>query len=129
MKRFLIGTLINGLIALFGYLVAAIAFFSLIDVSYRVDDNPLRTFGLIVGVIGGVGAVAAFSHVRLTCSSAVGPVYAVLGACCVTTCVYGLLSVPVLMQISNTSIGVTMIATSASGALLGGSIGVLHRSV
>lgn len=53
---------------------------------------------------------------------------AVLGSCSVTTGVYGLLSVPFLLQISNTSIGVTMIATAASGALLGGSIGFLRRS-
>lgn len=127
MKRFLYGTLINTLLTLIGFIFTVSALPVLIRLCSDPHENPVRTYFLVTAVVASISASAAFLHVRHTAETEPGPVPAILGACGVTTGVYALLSVPVLMQFASPGLILTVIATAASGGLLGGSLGVPLR--
>lgn len=123
LKRFLLGALANTVIVLLGYIaITALAQPTGASGRYLFQTQVFESV-----LIGFLAAGAAFLHVRLTHSAAIGPVLAVLGACAVTTVVNAALSGSALPQTADSTLTLITVVTAATGALIGGSLGVLVR--
>jgi hypothetical protein len=121
-KRFLYGILANACVVTLGYLIM-----TLIPVGSWGPVGPLHEQIAASGLLGTVAAAAALLHVSLTSTTELGPVAAVVGACAVTTVCSTLLNLPALTHLADVLTSLTVVASAATGGLLGGSLGVLRR--
>jgi hypothetical protein len=121
-NRFLYGILANASVVTLGYLIITV-----VPIGWWNLGDPLYQQIALSGLLGAIAATAAFLHVSLTSSTTLGPVATVVGSCAVTTVFSALVNLSKLASTADAWMSLTVVATASTGALLGGSLGVLRR--